>query len=94
MHQIRVHLASEGYPVVGDKEYGNAALTRIAAGALTITRQLLHSFSYSVFDPYTHETRTVQASLPDDMQRLFPQISVTTILQKIQEKKDAKQPRQ
>lgn len=80
MHQIRAHLTSENFPVIGDKEYGNAALTRIAATDHKITRQLLHSFSYTLQDTYTRSERTIQAPLPEDIQRLFPTIDVATII--------------
>lgn len=59
-HQIRVHLASIGYPVVGDKLYG------APAGALG--RYFLHARQITFTSPGTAERITVSAPLPDDLE--------------------------
>jgi 23S rRNA pseudouridine1911/1915/1917 synthase len=78
-HQIRVHLAHAGYPIVGDKIYGpdeNCYLEFIESdwtpsleAKLLLPRQALHSFRLS-FDfesrPYTFE-----APLPADLQNFL-----------------------
>ncbi len=61
-HQIRVHLASIGYPVCGDPEYG----TR---GRLGLARQFLHATRLAFDHPVTGERVDVTSPLPDDLQR-------------------------
>jgi 23S rRNA pseudouridine1911/1915/1917 synthase len=58
MHQIRVHLASIGHPIVGDRRYG----TSTEAGP----RQLLHAATLSVVHPTTAETVRIRSPLPAD----------------------------
>ncbi|ETD72426.1 ribosomal large subunit pseudouridine synthase D [Pelistega indica] len=64
-HQIRVHMASLGHPLLGDSLYGS----QIAA-----TRQMLHAFRLSFIDPKTEEMVEFEASIPDDMQTLIDSI--------------------
>jgi 23S rRNA pseudouridine1911/1915/1917 synthase len=58
-HQIRVHLAAIGYPVVGDKIYG----TRSAF----LDRQFLHAHRLRFQLPSTHQTMEFQSDLPPDL---------------------------
>ena len=75
-HQIRVHLAHIGHPVVGDPVYG--ARRRYPAGAsdeLRATldgfhRQALHAAQLSLQHPFTGEALSWRAPLPPDMQEL------------------------
>ena len=55
-HQIRVHLASIGHPVVGDKLYG--------APAAELNRFFLHAYRITFSSPATGEKITVTAPLP------------------------------
>jgi 23S rRNA pseudouridine1911/1915/1917 synthase len=59
-HQIRVHLASIGHPVVGDKLYG--------APASALARYFLHAREIAFTSPGTGERITVSAPLPGDLQ--------------------------
>ncbi|CAM3778296.1 RluA family pseudouridine synthase [Bordetella sputigena] len=59
-HQIRVHLASLGHPLLGDTLYGGKAL----AGA---TRQMLHARALRFDDPADGEPRSFEAAPPADM---------------------------
>lgn len=59
-HQIRVHLASIGHPVVGDKLYG--------APASSLGRYFLHARQITFTNPSTGEKITVSAPLPDDLE--------------------------
>jgi 23S rRNA pseudouridine1911/1915/1917 synthase len=81
-HQIRVHLAAIGCPLVGDKLYGGDErlfLHQLAGtlGAdqregLVIDRHALHSHSLTFFHPMLARETTVAAPLPADMAALVP----------------------
>jgi len=60
-HQIRVHLASIGHPVVGDRIYGRRR-TR-----LPIPRQFLHAQRLGFTHPLTGQPLEFEAPLPDDL---------------------------
>lgn len=60
-HQIRVHLAHIGHPVLGDRQYG---------GAGGIRRQALHAARLEFPHPATGVPVACEAPLPDDMARL------------------------
>lgn len=62
-NQIRVHLAGEGHPIVGDSKYGKEK-----PGA---NKQLmLHSFSLEFTHPHTKKRILVQADVPDYFKKL------------------------
>ncbi len=73
MHQIRVHAAYCGFPIVWDLTYGNMALNRLASKKCSITRQLLHASSYWFFDQFTHTSVHCESALPEEFTTLFPQ---------------------
>lgn len=58
-HQIRVHLAHRGFPVLGDRQYGKASPL--------IRRQALHAARLSFVHPRTQEPMQIESPLPDDM---------------------------
>jgi 23S rRNA pseudouridine1911/1915/1917 synthase len=76
-HQIRVHLASLGAPVVGDKLYGpdDRAFARSADGELTavdlirleLPRHALHAAQLALAHPITGAALVIEAPLPDDI---------------------------
>lgn len=75
-HQIRVHLAHIGYPIIGDPVY--AGRRRLPAGcspALTAAlsafpRQALHAARLALAHPMTGRSLEWEAPLPEDMARL------------------------
>jgi len=71
-HQIRVHLASIGHPLVGDPVYGEPrwkalASADLAAAAREFPRQALHAWRLQIEHPALGRTLEIVAPLPDDM---------------------------
>ena len=66
-HQIRVHLAHAGHPILGDDKYGDFALNRALAGR-GVKRLLLHAASLALAHPLTGERLRLEAPLPDDIE--------------------------
>lgn len=66
-HQIRVHLASIGHPVVGDDTYGGGGGRRLAA--LPPKRHFLHAAWLQFHHPISGEKMDFRAPLPDDLHR-------------------------
>jgi 23S rRNA pseudouridine1911/1915/1917 synthase len=64
-HQIRVHLASIGHPIVGDRAYGGGG---DEARRLGLSRPFLHSWWIGVDHPVTGERIELQDPLPADLQ--------------------------
>ena len=71
-HQIRVHLAHIGHPVMGDQLYGRARPTR---RALALDRQMLHARQLTLRHPSTGKVMTFAAPVPGDMQRVVETLS-------------------
>jgi len=76
MHQIRVHLAARGWPIVGDPVYGEPRWSTISDPDLADTlrafpRQALHAWRIAVPHPVTRDRTKLEAPLPPDMQSLF-----------------------
>ncbi len=81
-HQIRVHLAAQGFPIVGDKLYSvtdsQAALifdfrriTPEAEARLILPRHALHAASLKLTHPVTGERMEFEAALPRDLADFF-----------------------
>src|SRR5262245_5675199 len=75
-HQIRVHLAARGWPIVGDPAYGDAGWTKVAdvpvAAALrAFPRQALHAWRVSFIHPETRGRFVVEAPPPRDFDELL-----------------------
>ena len=67
-HQIRVHLAHIGHPVVGDRQYGGARRAQLPAPA---ERQMLHAERLAFQHPRTGKELEFVSPLPDDMKNLL-----------------------
>lgn len=63
-HQIRLHMAHRGHPVLGDRVYGTPD------SAAAAPRQMLHAFTLSFPHPLTGSRIHVSAPLPDDFARM------------------------
>ena len=63
-HQIRVHMASLGCPVVGDKTYGKSARDKQLDPPPA--RQLLHAWQLKLLHPITREALSFEAPIPND----------------------------
>jgi 23S rRNA pseudouridine1911/1915/1917 synthase len=75
-HQIRVHLAARGWPLVGDPVYGEPRWTSIAdpilAAALrAFARPALHAWRLAFAHPVTHRRVLVEAPIPSDFECLL-----------------------
>ena len=64
-HQIRVHMASLGCPVIGDKVYGKSALDKKLDPVPT--RQMLHAWKLKLWHPVKRVEVAFEAPLPEDM---------------------------
>jgi RluA family pseudouridine synthase len=73
-HQIRVHLAGEGYPLLGDTLYGGPSAVRIDGEALSAGRYLLHARQLRFRHPASAEEISITAPLPEDFRRFFSYI--------------------
>jgi 23S rRNA pseudouridine955/2504/2580 synthase len=74
-HQIRVHLASEGQPIVGDPKYGDFALNRqMARGEHRFARMFLHARQLAFEHPASGERITLTAALPAECETLLAQL--------------------
>ena len=67
-HQIRVHLAHAGHPVLGDDKYGDFDLNK-ALAKQGVTRLMLHAGRLGFSHPSTQERLRLSAPLPEDMLR-------------------------
>jgi 23S rRNA pseudouridine1911/1915/1917 synthase len=76
-HQIRVHLAHIGHPILGDATYATGFKTKAAllpssahAALEALGRQALHAYRLTIEHPTTGETMEFRSELPTDMRRL------------------------
>jgi 23S rRNA pseudouridine955/2504/2580 synthase len=67
-HQIRVHLASAGHPIVGDDKYGDFELNK-ALHKQGLKRMFLHAWRLQFDHPATGERIALQAPLPPELQK-------------------------
>lgn len=63
-HQVRVHMAFIGHPVVGDPEYGRPGKLEKQLG---LTRQFLHAYRLEFEHPFTQTSLSFNDPLPEDL---------------------------
>lgn len=74
-HQIRVHLAGCGYPILGDELYGGPACLRLASGAqVRFPRFFLHAAALAFPHPVTQAPTEVRSALPTDFARCLAEL--------------------
>jgi 23S rRNA pseudouridine1911/1915/1917 synthase len=71
-HQVRVHMAHIGLPLIGDSTYSNRQNPyKIGPNQSKFERQALHAASLGFIHPISGETLRFDSSLPEDMQLLL-----------------------
>jgi 23S rRNA pseudouridine1911/1915/1917 synthase len=76
-HQVRVHMASIGHPLVGDPVYGRGkSAHRKLLNQLDFKRQALHAAHLGFVHPVTKGRLSFDSALPSDMQELFNALGV------------------
>ena len=69
-HQIRVHLAAQGHPIVGDKTYGGAVQRKSIELLRDFPRHALHAGEIRFTHPRTERTLNFKSPFPADMEGL------------------------
>ncbi len=76
-HQVRVHMASIGHPLLGDPVYGRAGpVHRELLKRLDFHRQALHAAALGFVHPVSKENLSFKSALPWDIQELFGALRV------------------
>jgi len=70
-HQIRVHVAAMGNPVVGDTMYGAPRQARGKSAAISLPRNFLHSAELEFRHPQTGETISLKSELPEELKEFL-----------------------
>jgi tRNA pseudouridine32 synthase/23S rRNA pseudouridine746 synthase len=75
-HQIRVHLAQAGHPLLVDPDYGDAPPWRAPGGGAVLERTPLHAASLELLHPASGAPMRIEAPLPPDMQGAIDALKV------------------
>lgn len=67
-HQIRVHLAHAGFPIVGDDKYGDFTLNKLL-DKLGFKRMFLHAFYIKIRNPSDQRGLVLEAPLPEEFRQ-------------------------
>ena len=84
-HQIRVHLAARGWPIVGDPTYGEPRWSQIVDPALVAAlcafrRQALHAWRVAFTHPVTRDRLRLEAPVAQDLQGLLTASGLSPLL--------------
>ncbi|HZV57670.1 MAG TPA: RluA family pseudouridine synthase [Sphingobium sp.] len=75
-HQVRVHMAHIGHPLLGDPAYGRAGPHKALLHDLAFRRQALHAARLGFIHPVTRQAVSFESPIADDMQRLFSHLAL------------------
>jgi 23S rRNA pseudouridine1911/1915/1917 synthase len=76
-HQVRVHMASIGHPLIGDPVYGRTKKEhRAVLETLGFRRQALHAAHLGFIHPINSQALAFESQMPGDMQELFNRLIV------------------
>lgn len=77
-HQVRVHMASIGHPLLGDPVYGRAPAQKLREllARLNFRRQALHARVLGFVHPVSKDRLSFESAVPQDMQELFRALGV------------------
>jgi 23S rRNA pseudouridine1911/1915/1917 synthase len=81
-HQIRVHLASLGHPVVGDTVYGAPATIKGRGGSVGLERNFLHSAALELRHPRTGEKLAFARGLPEELETFVERLGASQRVEK------------
>jgi len=88
MHQIRVHLAARGWPLVGDPVYGDPARAAsildagLAAAVRAFPRQALHAWRAAFTHPITGDRLCLEARVPADLDQLLSASGLASLFER------------
>jgi len=74
-HQIRVHMASIGTPILWDNTYGDKKLNYFFQKKFWVNRQMLHAWKIEFYYPKKKKTMKLEAKLKIDIKRVIENIS-------------------
>ena len=75
-HQVRVHMASIGHPLIGDPVYGRTKqVHRKVLETLNFRRQALHAAHLGFIHPITRNALSFDSEIPPDMRELYDTLS-------------------
>ena len=76
-HQVRVHMASIGHPLLGDPVYGRTRPAHLEIlKSLNFHRQALHAAALGFVHPVSKQNLSFESALPSDIQELFGALAV------------------
>jgi 23S rRNA pseudouridine955/2504/2580 synthase len=76
-HQIRVHLAHLGHPILGDEKYGDFVLNK-QLRPLGLRRMFLHAALLACLHPRTQQPLKIEAAMPADCQLFLETLREST----------------